>query len=86
VHACVCACVCVPILCVCVCRSGHASNFRALTPDAWSGGLLGLALTTIRYRGRELLLGSSHGGLVYVIPSTHSKKSLYFATHLTAIR
>eukprot|EP01043_Picozoa_sp_COSAG02_P005173 COSAG02_NODE_139_length_34376_cov_233.853663_11_plen_456_part_00 len=53
-------------------RFGNASNFRELTPAAWSGGLLGLALTTMRYRGEEILLGSSHGGLVYIIPSSNS--------------
>jgi hypothetical protein len=46
---------------------GGLTNLRNLTSMAWTGGLMSLSLATLAASGRNLLIGGTRVGLIYVI-------------------
>ena len=46
----------------------NASNFRYLTSEDWTGGLMGLSVTSMLHGNERVLIGGSRTGIVYSIP------------------
>jgi hypothetical protein len=54
--------------------SGSAQNYSLATPSAWTGGLMGLHVSTLKHNKERRVIGGSRTGIIYVISPNASAK------------
>jgi hypothetical protein len=55
-------------------RSGGAGGYSMVTESTWTGGLMGLRMSTLMHGGRRYVIGGSRTGLIYAFSPQGSAK------------